>query len=117
MNQVFNAGHCHFLAIQNIPPTYTHFTRIVAGTRMWTRGGIIWGANTGLILIVTGMGTGALIFFQFILIPVMLSYFFVFLVAPLMDLFEHRPMQCGCVLCVHAAPHSDNIIMIMIYFI
>ena len=67
------------------------------GTRMWTRGQIIWGANTGLILITVGMACAGLVFFEFILIPVMLSYFFVFLVAPLMDLFEHRPLECGCV--------------------
>ena len=66
------------------------------GTTMWSRGAIIWGANTGLILITAGLGTGALVYFQFILIPVIMSYFFTFLVAPLMDLFEHRPLECGC---------------------
>lgn len=79
------------------------------GTRAWTRGQIIWAANTGLILITVGMGLAGLVFFQFILVPVMLSYFFVWLVAPLMDLFEHRPLECGSTSCCNPMePDPDN---------
>lgn len=65
------------------------------GTKMWTRGEIIWGANTSLIIVAGILAVAGLIYFQFIIVPLVTSYFFVFLATPILDLFEHRPMQCG----------------------
>jgi predicted PurR-regulated permease PerM len=65
------------------------------GTRMWERGEIAWAANSGLIVISCGAALAGIIYFQFILQPLITSYFLVFLVAPVMDIFEHRPMACG----------------------
>ena len=65
------------------------------GTSKWARGDIAWAANTGLLVITVGIFTMVLIFFEFILVPLILSYFFCFLYAPVMDLFEHRPVLCG----------------------
>jgi hypothetical protein len=67
------------------------------GTRMWERGEIAWAANSGLIVVSCGAALAGIIHFQFILQPLITSYFLVFLVAPVMDIFEHRPMACGCV--------------------
>ena len=66
------------------------------GTKMWSRGEIIWAANTGLIVIATLVGVAFLVNFDWILVPLLTSYFFTFLSAPIMDLLEHRPLECGC---------------------
>ena len=58
------------------------------GTRMWSRGEILWAANTGLIITSGGVILAGLIDFKFILVPLMIAYFFVFLFAPIMDLFN-----------------------------
>ena len=68
------------------------------GTKMWSRGEIIWAANTGLIVIATLVGVAFLVNFDWILVPLLTSYFFTFLSAPIMDLLEHRPLECGCVM-------------------
>lgn len=67
------------------------------GTRMWERGEIAWAANSGLICVSVGALIAGITYFKFILVPLMTSYFLVFLVSPVMDVFEHRPMICGCV--------------------
>ena len=58
------------------------------GTRMWSRGEILWAANTGLIITSGGVILAGLIDFKFILVPLMIAYFFVFLFAPIMDFFN-----------------------------
>eukprot|EP01052_Picozoa_sp_SAG31_P032330 SAG31_NODE_3534_length_4148_cov_982.321067_5_plen_554_part_00 len=65
------------------------------GTSKWARGEIAWACNTGMIVITCGIITYVLLFFEFILVPLVMSYFMCFLYAPVMDLFEHRPVMCG----------------------
>lgn len=65
------------------------------GTRKWERGEIAWAANSGMMLISTNCILAGCIYFQFILVPLITAYFLVFLVAPVMDVFEFRPMSCG----------------------
>ena len=62
------------------------------GTRKWTRGEIHWAANTGLLLISTGVIIAGLRHFNFILVPLATAYFVTFLLAPAMDWLEHRPL-------------------------
>ena len=64
------------------------------GTRMWERGEIAWAANSGLMIVCTGAIIAGVKHFEFILVPLLTSYFLVFLVAPIMDSFMHRPMVC-----------------------
>lgn len=59
------------------------------GTRMWSRGEILWAANTGLILTSGGVCLAGLIYFNFMLVPLTISYFMVFLFGPIMDFFNH----------------------------
>jgi AI-2 transport protein TqsA len=59
------------------------------GTRMWGRGEILWAANTGLLLTSGGVLLAGLIYFNFMLVPLTISYFMVFLFAPIMDFFNH----------------------------
>lgn len=65
------------------------------GTRKWSRGEIHWAANTGLIIVSTGIIIAGMEYFNFMLVPLMLAYFITFLVAPIMDLLEHRPLKSG----------------------
>ena len=65
------------------------------GTRKWSRGEIHWAANTGLILISIGVAIAGLVEFKYILVPLMLAYFITFLVAPIMNVLEHRPLKNG----------------------
>ena len=60
------------------------------GTRMWSRGEILWAANTGLLLISGGVILAGLIYFNFMLVPLTISYFCVFLFGPIMDFFNHK---------------------------
>lgn len=65
-----------------------------SGTRRWSRGEIVWAANKGIIVVVTGMSIALCIYFNFVLIPLSMAYFLMFLVAPLMNAFEFRPLEC-----------------------
>jgi len=65
------------------------------GTRKWERGEIAWAANSGMMVITANLILAGFIYFQFVLVPLITSYFLVFLVAPVMDVFEFRPMSCG----------------------
>jgi Ca2+-binding EF-hand superfamily protein len=65
------------------------------GTRKWSRGEIHWAGNTGLILISAGVIIAGVEHFSFMLVPLMLAYFITFLVSPIMDLLEHRPLKSG----------------------
>ena len=60
------------------------------GTRMWSRGEILWAANTGLLLASGGVLLAGLIYFNFMLVPLTISYFCVFLFGPIMDFFNHK---------------------------
>lgn len=60
------------------------------GTRMWTRGEILWAANTGLLIASGGGMLAGIIYFSFMLVPLTIAYFAVFLFAPIMDFFNHK---------------------------
>jgi hypothetical protein len=79
------------------------------GTRSWARGDIVWAANNGLIIIATGQIIALFMYFEFILVPLTLAYFFSFLVAPLQNTFEFRPviLPGGKQLCVSTEPDPD----------
>ena len=62
------------------------------GTRAWARGEILWSCNSNLIVCCTGIFTAVLVYFQFILVPLTLAYFMTFLLVPLMNVFEQRPL-------------------------
>eukprot|EP01046_Picozoa_sp_COSAG06_P115963 COSAG06_NODE_62915_length_263_cov_1.914634_1_plen_78_part_10 len=61
------------------------------GTRMWSRGEVAWSINSCLIISATCNIIYGMIYFQFLLVPLFISYFLTFLMAPLMTLFEARP--------------------------
>jgi predicted PurR-regulated permease PerM len=63
------------------------------GTRMWERGEIAWAANNGLIVVCGGIGLKGAIYFQGFLQPLIVAYFLVFFVTPIMDVFMHRPIM------------------------
>jgi len=50
--------------------------------------------QAGLIICAVIVG-GAIVWLQFIMVPLTLAYFITYLLAPLLDLLEARPMQCG----------------------
>jgi AI-2 transport protein TqsA len=77
-----------------------------SGTRRWTRGEICWAANKGIITIVSGMTIGAMIYFNFILVPLSMAYFLMFLVAPLMNGIEFKA----------GLPHGVGVILTLIIF-
>ena len=79
------------------------------GTRAWSRGAIVWGANNALIVIATGQIVALIMYFDFILIPLTLAYFFCFLVSPILNTFEFRPMVVpgGKYVCVNTEPDPD----------
>lgn len=64
------------------------------GTRKWSQGGMIWNSNNNILIIVCGFFLVALLEFAFILVPLTLSYFLTFLLMPIMNLFEKRPLTC-----------------------
>jgi len=64
------------------------------GTRMWDRGEIVWCINSNIIIMVLGIITVILVHFIFILVPLTLAYFLTFLLTPLMNVFEQRPLEC-----------------------
>jgi predicted PurR-regulated permease PerM len=63
------------------------------GTRMWERGEIAWAANNGLIIVCVGLAIQGCIYFQGFLQPLVVAYFLVFFVTPIMDIFMHRPIN------------------------
>eukprot|EP01043_Picozoa_sp_COSAG02_P034958 COSAG02_NODE_2475_length_8735_cov_5.368110_3_plen_162_part_00 len=80
-----------------------------AGTRAWSRGDIVWAANNALIVIATGQIVALIMYFQFILVPFTLAYFFCFLVAPILNTLEFRPiiLPGGKQLCVNTELDPD----------
>jgi len=66
------------------------------GTRMWQRGEIIWSINNNIIIIVASVFISILVHFDFILVPLTLAYFVVFLLNPVMVMFEMRPYKGKC---------------------
>lgn len=63
------------------------------GTRAWDRGEILWSCNSNIIVACCGVATAILVYFQFILVPLTLAYFMTFLLVPLLNVFEQRPLQ------------------------
>lgn len=63
------------------------------GTRMWERGEIAWAANNGLIIVCGGLGIQGAIYFRGFLVALIVAYFLVFFVTPIMDIFMHRPIN------------------------
>eukprot|EP01052_Picozoa_sp_SAG31_P046725 SAG31_NODE_9049_length_1343_cov_1.037781_3_plen_162_part_01 len=47
-----------------------------AGTRAWSRGEVLWAANSGMIVVSVGCFMAALIYFEFMLVPLTSAYFF-----------------------------------------
>ena len=76
-----------------------HIQLGACGTRAWSRGEILWAANTGMIIVSIGVFISALIYFQFMLVPLTSAYFFVFLFSPIMNILMFRPIECGPVRC------------------
>ena len=65
------------------------------GTTSWSRGEIIWAANTGMLVVTMGLLVAGLVYFAFVLVPICFAYFFTFLVAPVINILEFRPVVCG----------------------
>lgn len=61
------------------------------GTRMWSRGEVAWSINSCLIISAGCNILYGMIYFQFLLVPLFISYFLTFLMAPIMSLLESRP--------------------------
>lgn len=80
------------------------------GTKAWSRGEILWSCNSNLIVACCGVVTALLVFFQFILVPLTLAYFTTFLLIPLMNVFEQRPLQMrGKSCCEPARDEEGNV--------
>ena len=75
-----------------------------AGTSSWKRGEIVWAANSGIVIVCAGLGIWGVMYFEFVLVPLSIAYFLEFLVAPLMNFLEFRPIDCK--VCPHANPAS-----------
>ena len=57
---------------------------------------VMWTVQTSLILIqLVAMGA-AMIYLRFVFVPLMMAYFLIFLMAPILDLLETRPYACPC---------------------
>ena len=76
------------------------------GTRAWARGEILWSANNNLIVIAVGVLIVGLKEFQFVLIPLTLAYFMTFLLVPIMNLFEQRPLKFRGKSCCRPKPNE-----------
>jgi predicted PurR-regulated permease PerM len=79
-----------------------------AGTKAWMRGEILWCANNNFIVISTGVCIVGLVKFQFILVPLTLAYFMTFLLIPIMNLFEQRPLNFRGKSCCPPKPHPKR---------
>lgn len=57
---------------------------------------VLWTVQTSCIVLTTiGVGYGA-IFLNFMLVPMLMAYFVIFLMAPILDLMEKRPLASPC---------------------
>lgn len=65
------------------------------GTRMWERGEIVWSLNSNIIIWVFSCLTCFLCYFDFILVPMALSYFMMFLLLPIMKIFTKAKMPAA----------------------
>jgi hypothetical protein len=66
------------------------------GTRWRPVGNVLWLVQLFTIVLVTVAVLAACVALKFILVPLTLAYFITFLLAPLIDLFERRPLRiCG----------------------
>ena len=78
------------------------------GTRAWARGEILWCANNNFIVIGVGVAIAGLVKFDFILVPLTLAYFMTFLLIPLMNLFEQRPLNMRKKSCCEPKDHPKR---------
>jgi len=80
------------------------------GTKAWSRGEILWSCNSNIIVACCGVVTALLVYFKFILVPLTLAYFTTFLLIPLMNVFEQRPLQMrGKSCCEPARDEEGNV--------
>merc|ERR1719460_1368598 len=63
------------------------------GTRRWKRGEIVWAANNAIIVVCVGAAVAIVKYFKFIAVPLSMAYFLMFLVSPLMNVMEFRPVK------------------------
>jgi len=78
------------------------------GTKRWTRGEILWCCNSNIIVLCMAVCTTILVYFQMILVPLTLAYFITFLLVPLMNVFEQRPLECRGKSCCAPKEHAKR---------
>lgn len=54
---------------------------------------VMWTVQTSMILCTTIMVGYAMIYLKFVMVPLLMAYFLIFLMAPILDIMEKRPMK------------------------
>jgi predicted PurR-regulated permease PerM len=70
-----------------------------AGTSWRKQANVIWMMNNGVMIMTFSVILVGLIYFQFILVPMTVAYFFTYVLGPINDLFYQRPLLCGPTCC------------------
>ena len=77
------------------------------GTTWRKHANIAWISCTCLIIIASAVMIVATVYFSYILVPLMMAWFLTFLVGPIVDLLEQRPLICaGRTLCAEELQRS-----------
>ena len=78
-----------------------------AGTTWRHIGNIAWLSNQGIMILTCLAILQSLIYFRFVLVPLVMAYFLTFLLGPIHDVLIQRPLLCnGFVLC--DAPQANS---------
>jgi len=62
------------------------------GTRWRTAGAVLWIIQYGVLMLSAISLGAALVYLRFILVPLLMAYFITFILSPIMDCFEQRPL-------------------------
>lgn len=78
-----------------LPVTSQEAADIIDQTTPKYPGDVLWTTHAAHLLMATVVVGAALVYLRFVLVPLLMSYFAIFLIGPVMDLLEFRPYQMG----------------------
>lgn len=78
-----------------LPVTADEAAIIIDKTTPKFPGDVLWTTHAAHLLMATVIVGAALVYLRFVLVPLLMSYFAIFLIGPVMDLLEYRPYQMG----------------------
>lgn len=78
-----------------LPVTSQEAADIVDKTTPKFPGDVLWTTHAAHLVMATVVVGAALVYLRFVLVPLLMSYFAIFLIGPVMDLMEFRPYQMG----------------------